>query len=342
MDDPAAAPQHASLPGVVYLTRGVSSAFASALTSSDAPALDPARASEDHAAFVALLEARGRPVGGEVVEVAADANQPDCVFVEDCVVFTPGRGIFACAPHDDRAGEVRAVVDAALSATEARWKGFPGVAFLAGAADAAEGERVEGGDVMYVRGGDDTRHHYFVGVGNRSNAKGAEALRRALRVAAERSLADGKRQKFWGTDADPDDFDRAFKVHEIDLSDAKEDWLHLKSAITWAPYVGFVASDAACPVYRRVAKALENAEATAVNKIDKPCVVVPRRAANALWLPGNVVIAHPDAVGAVRERGGNALDAAVACEQPELAKADGALTCGVVVMDPFFDWGGFS
>ena len=53
------------------------------------------------------------------------------------------------------------------------------------------------------------------------------------------------------------------------------------------------------------------------------------------------VLTHPDAAEKVRERVPRHVDV-VGVEQPELARADGALTCGVVVLDPFFSWRTFS
>ena len=46
-----------------------------------------------------------------------------------------------------------------------------------------------------------------------------------------------------------------FKVHELDMS-VDTSWLHLTSAVTWAPYVGFIVSSATCPVYGAIRAAL--------------------------------------------------------------------------------------
>ena len=70
-----------------------------------------------------------------------------------------------------------------------------------------------------------------------------------------------------------------------------------------------------------------------------PPVLVPRDAANVLSLPNNAVFAHPSAAEAVRARGAERGVKVVECEQPELARADGALTCCAVVLDPDFRWG---
>ena len=315
-----------SMSGVVFLTRGVSPGFAAAQRLKDEGTLDAALAQREHDAFVCALRERGGPLA-TVVEIPADPDQPDCVFVEDTLVALPGRGVLRCAPHDSRAGEVGPVADAALAVA---FEFPPGSVTVDGEARAEDGERIEGGDVLYVRGGDDVYHHYLVGVGNRSNAKGAGALRRALaRAAARAGVEEGS-----GRDGDP------FKVHEIDMS-VDTSWLHLKSAVTWAPYVGFVASAETCPVYEAVRDALAPHEATSTNLCAREPVVVPRAATNVLPVPGGVVFCHPAAAAAVKERGGAQIEV-VSVEQPELARADGALTCGAVVIDPFFDWRTFS
>ena len=56
---------------------------------------------------------------------------------------------------------------------------------------------------------------------------------------------------------------------------------------------------------------------------------------------GGIVFCHPSAAAAIQTRGGVQIEV-VPMEQPELARADGALTCCAVVLDPFFDWTAFS
>ena len=94
----------------------------------------------------------------------------------------------------------------------------------------------------------------------------------------------------------------------------------------------------------RVAACLAEFEETTTNRL-RSCAegatVVSKAAANALPLPGGTVLTHPDAAEKVRERVPRHVDV-VGVEQPELARADGALTCGVVVLDPFFSWRTFS
>jgi|TARA_B110000967_G_C18900941_1_gene575002 N-dimethylarginine dimethylaminohydrolase len=319
-----------TMSGVVYLTRGVSSGFSGAQRiDGDGGDLDWQAAQREHDKFVADLKTKAGALV-TVVEIDADPHQPDCVFVEDTLVALPGRGVLQCAPHDSRAGEVGPVANAARSV---EFQFPPGKVTVDGVADAGNDERIEGGDVLYVRGGDDVYHHYFVGVGNRSNRKGAEALRKALSV----SLGQCASKKI------PKDVDESslFRVHEIDMSLDKT-WLHLKSAVTWAPYVGFVTSSETCPIYQACFEKCKAFEATTTNLIhdEKPCVV-PRNATNVLALPGNVLFAHPSAATEIKKKG-KAQVTVYAVEQPELAKADGALTCGVVVLDPFFEWTGFS
>jgi len=312
----------APTPTCVLLTRGVSPGFAAAQRTEDdggAP-LSASAASAEHEKLVDKL----RLHAGRIVEIDADDKHPDCVFVEDCVVALPSRGFFACNPHSTRRGEVAAVVGAAMGVS---WPDGGGPMFLRGLASEREGERIEGGDVLYVSGGRDTAHHYLVGVGNRSNAAGADALRTALRKCAVAA----------GALYEPMEESTLFLVHEVDLSGTG--WLHLKSALTWAPHVGFVASDPRCPVLERALACLDGCEATEANRMRDPPVLVPRDAANVLSLPDNAVFAHPSAAEAVRARGAERGVKVVECEQPELARADGALTCCAVVLDPDFRWG---
>jgi dimethylargininase len=328
-----------SMSGVVYLTRGVSPGFAAAQRMEDDGTLDAALARKEHEAFVALLRDKGGP-SATVVDIPADPHQPDCVFVEDTLVALPGRGVLRCAPHDSRAGEVPPVADAAASVS---FELPAGRVHVDGEALASNGERIEGGDVLYVRGGDDVYHHYFVGVGNRSNSKGADALRRALKASAARARAAKPNADASKNSRAETDDSALFRVHEIDMSLDKT-WLHLKSALTWAPYVGFVVSSTECPLFRAVRDCLQSHEATSVNKIKSDPVVVERArqgAANVLVLPGGVVFCHPAAAAEVKKAGGKQIEV-VAVEQPELGRADGALTCGVLVLDPFFEWGSFS
>ena len=319
-----------SMSGVVYLTRGVSSGFAKALVmGGESPVLDFEKAKGEHDAFVKTLKQRGGPLVS-VVEIEADKDQPDCVFVEDCLVALPGRGVLQCAPCDSRLGEVEPVSKAAQNI---EFQFPPGKVEIDYITDPSDGSRIEGGDVLYVKGGDDVYHHYFVGVGNRSNALGAESLRKALRNSLKRCTS-----KKLPNDADES---QLFKVHEIDLS-VDSSWLHLKSAVTWAPYVGFVASSDTCPIFQEMKKVCEAFEQTTTNLIhDEKPVVVPRHSTNVLPLPGGIVFVHPDAVTSIKEKGGSQVEV-ISVDQPELAKADGALTCGVLVLDPFFEWTGFS
>jgi N-dimethylarginine dimethylaminohydrolase len=334
-----------SMSGVVYLTRCVSSGFAAAQRiEADGTLLDASLAQKEHDAFVEVLRARGGPLA-TVIEIPSDPDQPDCVFVEDTHVVLPGRGVFQCATHDSRAGEIAPVSEVVTSVAFE----FPASTIVRdGIADASLGERIEGGDVQYVRGGDDTYHHYLVGVGNRSNRKGAEALRRALRNSLEREKnSEAFKKKRNGVDDEAPELSETqyFVVHEIDMT-VDRSWLHLKSALTWAPYVGFVTTSATCPIYEQCRMALESYESTATNLLkDAPTVVgrknCPQGAANVLSVPGGILFCHPDAAVEVKKKGGDMVEVVVV-DQPELARADGALTCGVLVIDPFFNWTGFS
>ena len=312
----------------VALTRRVSLSFASAQRQHDDGPLEASAAEEEHMHMVGLVRDLMTAVQPEsrVVELPGDASHPDCSFIEDCVVPLPGWAFFVCSLHPSRQGEVGPVATAVAAE---RWQ-------ECGRADPGEGEFIEGGDVLAVVG-DDTIHHFFVGVGNRSNAKGCAALRRALR----RSLRNVK--NFWDNKETGQGGESiVFRVHEVSLEGTG--WLHLKSAVTHVVGAGFLATGADCPVLRRMRACLGETDAATLGaQMDDPCVV-PRHATNALTLPGGAVLAHPDATGAIRDRRKKG-DAGLwhildiyGVAYPELARADGALTCGVLVLDSDYDW----
>jgi len=301
----------------VALVRRVSPGFASAQRQhGEGPPLDVLAAEEEHDSMVKLsreLMAERSPMG-RIVELPGDASQPDCSFIEDCVVPLPGLGFFVCSLHPSRQGEVGPVAEAAASE---RWR-------ECGRADPMLGECIEGGDVLTVLS-EDKRYHFFVGVGNRSNVKGCNALRRAL----SKSLG-------YSIDITEDEPVR-FLVHEVSLGGTG--WLHLKSAVTHVRGAGFLASGADCMVLSRMRECLGEEDATTLRQqMDDPCVV-PKHATNALTLPGGAVLAHPDAVGAIKGRlPENNRSHIHGVASPELARADGALTCGVLVLDTSCKW----
>lgn len=114
-----------------------------------------------HAAYAAALQTAGL----DIHRVAAADDYPDCVFIEDVAVVFGGRALIGrIAPH--REGEQREVADALAEWHEIVW--LP------------TGAKLEGGDVMHI--GETT----YVGLSERTNEAGVEALREFLRPARQR------------------------------------------------------------------------------------------------------------------------------------------------------------
>jgi dimethylargininase len=137
------------------LLRAVPDSFPDCVTRLPAdPPLEAARARRQHAAYRACLTAGGFATS----MLAADEAHPDCCFIEDTAVLL-GEAALATRPgHSSRRGEVAAVA-AALG------ERLPVEAMAAPAT-------LDGGDVLRVG------RRLFVGVSERSNAAGREALER--------------------------------------------------------------------------------------------------------------------------------------------------------------------
>ena len=139
------------------ITRGVSPALARCeLTHQPRVAIDVARAAAQHAAYEAVLEA----LGCRVERLPADADCPDCVFVEDAAVVFAELAVIARPGAASRRPE-RAAVAAALAAYR---RLVPIVA----------PGTLDGGDVL-VSG-----RRVFVGLSGRTNAAGAAQLAAAV------------------------------------------------------------------------------------------------------------------------------------------------------------------
>lgn len=135
------------------LVRGVSPAFARALTRHDAVP-DAARAAQQHAAYVAAL----RGMGVSVQELPPDPELPDCCFVEDTALIADGRALITRPGAPSRRGEADAVATA-LPMPQARM---------------AAPATLDGGDCLRVG------HRWLVGLSSRTNAAGVEAVQRAF------------------------------------------------------------------------------------------------------------------------------------------------------------------
>lgn len=140
--------------------RAIPDAFTAALRTRDVP-LDPARARDQHLAYVAALAA----TGCEIVWLDADESCPDCCFVEDTAVVLGRHAALTVPGAPSRRDEVEPV-GLALS----RWCAVHPMSAPA---------TLDGGDVM--RAAD----LLFVGLSERTNAAGAAFL---AQVAAYEGL----------------------------------------------------------------------------------------------------------------------------------------------------------
>jgi dimethylargininase len=142
----------------VAVTRGVSPAITRCeLTFLERASIDYARAVAQHAAYERVLE----DLGLHVVRIDADAGLPDCCFVADVAIVLDEVAVLTRPGAPSRRGETTAVA-AALAAYRP----------LAPLADPA---RIDGGDVLVVG------RRLFVGLSNRTDAAGREALGEAVR-----------------------------------------------------------------------------------------------------------------------------------------------------------------
>ncbi len=139
---------------MIVLVRPVSSSFARALAAiAPDPAIDVARASAEHAAYVAALQR----AGAEVVVVPAADELPDACFIEDTAVIAGGVALITRPGAPSRQAEPAAVRDAL-----AGW--LPVAAMDAPAT-------LDGGDCLRLG------HRLYVGRSARTNAAGVARAR---------------------------------------------------------------------------------------------------------------------------------------------------------------------
>jgi dimethylargininase len=144
------------------LVRAVPDSFAHALRGESGPALDPHLARRQQGAYLALLDAAGYAV----VQLPADEDYPDCVFIEDTAVVLGPMAIITRSGAPSRRGETDPVQDFlsdrfSIAAIEA-----PGT--------------LDGGDVMQLNGS------LYVGRSARTNEDGIAQL---AAIAAPLGLA---------------------------------------------------------------------------------------------------------------------------------------------------------
>ena len=136
------------------IVRGVPDTFDQCIRSDESTSIDVALAREQHARYMEAL----RIAGLEVVRVPPDERFPDCCFVEDPVVVVGGNGLMCSMGAASRRGEGDTLRGALTGFGKSTVE-------MEGAA------RLDGGDVM-VAG-----QNIFVGLTDRTNAGGIEALR---------------------------------------------------------------------------------------------------------------------------------------------------------------------
>jgi dimethylargininase len=139
---------------MIAITRDVSPTVAQCeLTHLARTPIDYDRAVAQHAAYRALLASLGR----DVIDIAADAAYPDCVFIEDAAVVLSDVAVITRPGAESRRGEVEAVAKML-----ARYRPIVRIE--------APGT-IDGGDVLVL---DD---RIFVGRSSRTNDAGIAQLR---------------------------------------------------------------------------------------------------------------------------------------------------------------------
>ncbi|MCI0490357.1 MAG: arginine deiminase family protein [Blastocatellia bacterium] len=139
------------------ITRAVSPAIADCeLTFLEREPIDYARAARQHGDYCDAL----RELGVKVIELAADASQPDCCFVEDTAIVTDEIAVIANPGAASRRGEIPAI--------EMELAKHRKLAHIQSPAT------IEGGDVLQIG------KKIFVGLSSRTNRQGFEELARIL------------------------------------------------------------------------------------------------------------------------------------------------------------------
>lgn len=141
------------------VVRGVPDSFSAAALRLDEPeeTINLAKAREQWSTYVAAL----KKLGLAVIEMAAEGEFPDCVFIEDTAVVCDETALITRPGHVSRQGETTAVrkilKDLGLKIVEVD-----------------EPAVMDGGDVMF------TGREFFVGLSSRTNEEGVDSLRKAF------------------------------------------------------------------------------------------------------------------------------------------------------------------
>jgi dimethylargininase len=115
--------------------------------------IDYTRAVEQHRQYLDLLAS----LGAEVVELSADAEYPDSVFVEDTAIVLGDVAVITRPGADSRRGEVHAIAPVLARYRPLAWIEAPAT--------------IDGGDVLV------TDARIFVGLSSRTNGDALEQLR---------------------------------------------------------------------------------------------------------------------------------------------------------------------
>jgi len=142
---------------LIAITRGVSPAIADCqLTHLARTALDPVKASAQHADYERALERLGCTVG----RMPAGADMPDSVFIEDAAVVLDEIAVITWPGAESRRSEILAVADTLEAYRTLARIQPPGT--------------LDGGDVMLVG------RTIFIGASSRTNRAGIEQMRRIV------------------------------------------------------------------------------------------------------------------------------------------------------------------
>lgn len=256
----------------------------------DAQAIDQAKATTQHVEYSnALREILGAQT---VIEIPAEAGCPDSVFVEDTVVVAGGTALITNPGHSKRVAETEGVASALHQLGNIR------VSRMLGGR-----EKLDGGDVLF------TGREFFVGLSNRTNKYGVEALARAF---------------------------PGYRVSAVPLGNSA---LHLKSVMSMLGPNTIVAADH--ELGRTLAFFIQdnNGVSKALRSAGRALqfVLVPdEKAANVVHVNGTILMQpaaqYPASAHAIQQFADDEGFKVVEVDTSELAKADGALTCCSVLL----------
>ena len=284
---------------ITVITRGLPNSFSRCQREDLSGEVNVERARAEHAKYVEALSMN--PSVGNVIHLSADEDYPDCVFVEDTVVLYSNQAVITRSAAETRVGEGDPIANALKQ-----------LGFSIHYMSSMPGATMDGGDVLIA--GEDL----FVGLSRRTNEGGLQFLSGALSAPALPSKDVLSSPRFAG-----------IPVHGA---------LHLKSLATWVgEEIGFIIADTEGG--HEVAWHLHN-HYTGHNIAVPAVVFVPDlAAANALRV-GNVIYyaAHCASSRPIFQK---LIDNAkgqlphlsfVGLDTPEINKADGALTCGSIIV----------